>query len=343
MSSAQASSSSAAPPRYIDIGVNLLDSMYSGEYHGKSYHRRDLDAVLSRARKANVAAQIVTSGSLSESSKVLELCAQHDDLWATVGCHPTRTSEFDAHEGGSEAYLTALDDILARHSKRNGGKAIAIGECGLDYDRLHFSPKATQQPHFAAQLDLAIKHRLPLFLHSRASTDDFLEVVAPKLDELQSALSTGAPAPPTYPIERSHPSPAKRVGVVHSFTDSLSEMRKFLDSGFFIGVNGCSLKTDEQLATIRELPLDRLMLETDAPWCGMKASHASAKHKGEDWPAVKREKKDVAGNEDKLVKDRNEPCTIAQVAAVVAKLKGLEVGVVAEAAERNTRWLFGLE
>ncbi|PWN26913.1 hypothetical protein BDZ90DRAFT_221469 [Jaminaea rosea] len=341
-SSSSSSSSAPAPrppPAYIDIGANLLDGMYRGKYQGKKYHEPDLDAVLSRARKANVVAQIVTSGSLSESRQSISLCSQpgKEDLYCTVGCHPTRSKEVAKHPGGLKAYMAALDELLTEHSKHNGGRVVAVGECGLDYDRLFFSTEEEQKPVFEAQLDLAIKHRLPLFLHNRNSTNDFLAILEPRLEELKGMAAS--------------PTPAHRAGVVHSFTDSREEMDRFLSLGFYISVNGCSLKTEDQLTTIAACPLDRLMLETDAPWCSLKASHASAKHKGhygQDWKdiyepaAVKREKKDVAGNEGKMVKDRNEPCAIGQVSGVVARLKGADVRQLAEVCERNTRWVFGL-
>lgn len=176
--------------------------------------------------------------------------------------------------------------------------------------------------------------------------------------ELTSALSEGASTSPTLPghlteSEGSSPvSPALRVGVVHSFTGSLEEMQQLVSLGLFIGLNGCSLKTEENLAVVKAIPLSRLMLETDAPWCDLRPTHASAKYVKAALdgptreqlkalyspPTVKKEKHDP----EKMVKGRNEPCAIGQVAAVVAGVKGLDVAEVAAVAEKNTRWLFGL-
>lgn len=186
------------------------------------------------------------------------------------------------------------------------------------------------------------------------------------MQALASAVGGGsAEAPPALPdhlAAHAAASPALRVGCVHSFTGALEEMQELVELGLFIGINGCSLKTEENLAVVKALPLDRLMLETDAPWCDMRPTHASAAHLDQyrQKPdaksaqsssaapdsllqryapsAVKKEKHSM----EKMVKGRNEPCTIGQVALVVAAIKGLEVTEVAQAAERNTRWLFGL-
>jgi TatD DNase family protein len=215
-----------------------------------------------------------------------------------------------------------------------------------------------QKKYFDWQLSLAVKHRLPLFLHSRAAASDFISILQARMAELSSALSEGASAPPALPTHladsggNAQVSEALRVGVVHSFTGSLEEMQELVSLGLFIGVNGCSLKTEENLAVVKAIPLSRLMLETDAPWCDLRPTHASAKYvkAALDGPAgerlkalyspatVKKEKHDP----EKMVKGRNEPCAIGQVAAVVAGVKGLDVAEVAAVAERNTRWLFGL-
>ncbi|PWN23650.1 hypothetical protein BCV69DRAFT_264867 [Microstroma glucosiphilum] len=351
-------------PHFIDIGVNLSDSMFRGVYNGKTAHPDDLQRVLARARNAGVVKQIVTGGSLAESKEALEICEGEEDLLCTIGCHPTRSTEFDKHEEGPEAYLQALSQLIKEHSivtqgKGKGkGKAVAVGECGLDYDRLHFCPADVQKKYFDWQLSLAVKHRLPLFLHSRAAAADFISILQPRMTELSSALSEGASAPPALPAHlaasesSSSITEALRVGVVHSFTGSLEEMQELVSLGLFIGVNGCSLKTEENLAVVKAIPLSRLMLETDAPWCDLRPTHASAKHVaaaldgpvGERFkalyspPTVKKEKYDP----ERMVKGRNEPCAIGQVAAVVAGVKGLEIAEVAGIAERNTRWLFGL-
>jgi len=126
----------------------------------------------------------------------------------------------------------------------------------------------------------------------------------------------------------------------------VEEMRRLVELGLDIGVNGCSLKTEDNLAVVKEIPLERLQLETDGPWCEIRASHASArllKEGNSETPpempkAVKKEK----WSRECMVKGRNEPCTIGLVACVVARVKGIAVEEVVEAAWRNSVRMFGL-
>lgn len=125
---------------------------------------------------------------------------------------------------------------------RDAGLATAFGEFGLDYDRLYMSEKEPQLKYFEWQLDLAVELQMPLFLHSRAAADDFERLLRPRIVKLP------------------------KRGLVHSFTGTLEEMRRLVELGCDIGVNGCSLKTEENLQVVREIPLERLQIETDGPW-----------------------------------------------------------------------------
>lgn len=93
---------------HADIGANLLDSMYSGEYNGKQYHEADLRAVLERAWAAGVAKVIITAGTLAESRAALHLSRSDGRLFCTAGVHPTRCNEFEAHVGGGARYMEEL-------------------------------------------------------------------------------------------------------------------------------------------------------------------------------------------------------------------------------------------
>jgi TatD DNase family protein len=98
---------------------------------------------------------------------------------------------------------------------------------------------------------------------------------------------------------------------VHSFTGSGEEAQQLLElhPKIFIGINGCSLKTEDNCAAMASVPLQRLMIETDAPWCDLRATHASAKYVETRREALDRKKH----RRDRLVKARNEPCNIDQV------------------------------
>ena len=128
---------------------------------------------------------------------------------------------------------------------------VAIGECGLDYDRLHFSPKKDQLAAFPIHFRWAKKYDLPLYLHSRNCAEDFMTILKQNINQSGSIR-----------------------GVVHSFTGTKSEMRDIIDLGLFIGLNGCSLRTKENIEVVREIPLDRILLETDAPYCSISKTSA---------------------------------------------------------------------
>lgn len=147
---------------------------------------------------------------------------------------------FDEYPGGPSKMLEELR-TLALQSKENG-QAVAFGEIGLDYDRLFLSAKEPQLKYFEAQLDLAVEIQLPLFLHSRAASEDFEKLLGPRLAKLP------------------------KRGLVHSFTGTLEEMERMVALGLDIGVNGCSLKTEENLEVVKAIPLERLQIETDGPW-----------------------------------------------------------------------------
>jgi TatD DNase family protein len=200
---------------------------------------------------------------------------------------------------------------------RDAGLATAFGEIGLDYDRLFLTGKEQQLKYFESQLDLAVELQLPLFLHSRAAASDFERLLRPRLPNLP------------------------KRGLVHSFTGTLEEMQQLVDLGFDIGVNGCSLKTDENLDVVRQIPLERIQIETDGPWCEMRPSHASAKHTG-NAPSLPKAVKKEKWQKGLMVKGRNEPVTIPHVAYAVASIKGIGVEEVCEAAWNNSIRMFGL-
>ncbi|KAI0030200.1 Mg-dependent DNase [Vararia minispora EC-137] len=289
--------------------VNLTDPSFRGIYRGKRKHEDDIIDILERSRNAGVKSMIITGGSLHESEVALKL-AKECGLYATVGCHPTRSTEFDSFEGGPDAYYDALDKLIEA-SLSGTGRVVAVGECGLDYDRTHFAEPSVQRVYFRRQLSLAKKHHLPLFLHSRSAHGDFIRILREEGFGANGGTAVGGAG-----------------GVVHSFTGTIQEAKDYMEMGFCVGVNGCSLKTEENVAAVKSIHLDKIMLETDAPWCSMTTTHASKKHL-DGLPAglkhiyllqATQPERFVRG---KSVKGRNEPCTIGGVAWVVFKAMGL--------------------
>ncbi len=194
---------------------------------------------------------------------------------------------------------------------------MAFGEIGLDYDRLFLSPKEVQLKYFELQLDLAEELQLPLFLHSRACSEDFERIISARLDRLP------------------------KRGLVHSFTGTVQEMESLIRLGFDVGINGCSMKTEDNLTVVKAVPLSHLQIETDGPWCEIRASHASSRHL-QDGPAVPKAVKKEKWQKGMMVKGRNEPAAIVQVAHVIARVKGVSTAEVCEAAWRNSTEMFGL-
>ncbi|KAF5374930.1 hypothetical protein D9758_000453 [Tetrapyrgos nigripes] len=291
----------------------------------------DFEAMLERARAAGVKSMIITGGSLHESEVAVKMAQQYgeNNLFATVGCHPTRSAEFDKFRGGPEAYLKALDDLVASNLTGKG-RAVAIGECGLDYDRLHFAGPEIQKQHFRSQLSLAKKYHLPLFLHSRAAHADLVRILREEGFGENGGEGVGG-----------------KGGVVHSFTGTVEEVGELMDMGFHVSVNGCSLKTEENLAATKAIRPERIMLETDAPWCTMTSTHASKQHldnipdslKQLYLPESLKPERFVYG---KPIKGRNEPCSIGAVAWVCHSLNGVPLEKVTEKAWKNTVQVFGL-
>ena len=293
----------------VDIGANLTDPVYQGVYHKNKQHPPDLERVLERANQSGLSQLIITGGSLSESREALELASTSSMLYSTAGCHPTRCLEFEECKEGPAAYLAKLRELIL--GSRDCGKIVALGETGLDFDRLNFCPKEIQMKHFEPQVLLSVELGLPLFLHCRNAFSEFYDVM-----KRHSCSIYG--------------------GVVHSFTGALEEALAFTELGLYIGINGCSLKTEENLKVLSGIPLDKLMVETDSPWCEIRPTHASHKFVKTHFPAVKKEK----WSEGSLVKSRNEPCKITQVLEVIAYVKECSIDSVVEKTYDNTRKIF---
>jgi TatD DNase family protein len=332
------SESVSSSSKFIDIGANLLDERFTeGVYRGTFRHEPDFDAVVERAVKAGLRRILLTAGTLEESRRAVQAVRAFRTLhprihWScTVGVHPTRcqqefvdlkddaNADEDADAESSDRGERVLTELLQVALDGMSDRCVAaVGEIGLDYDRLEFSPKDVQQRYLVRQLQVLAKAtQLPLFLHNRAAHSDLHDILLQHQD--------------CWNVNTHRPG-----GVVHSFDDSWELAEQFMGLGLMIGINGCSLKTAENLEVVRRLPLDRVLLETDCPYCEIRPNHAGFRHVTTSFPA-KAEKKFEKGF---AVKNRQEPCHIVQVAEVVAGAKGLEVSDVAQACYENTLRVF---
>jgi TatD DNase family protein len=244
----------------------------------------DRDAVISRAEKAGVVQMIVTGASLDGSRKAIELArSRRRELFATAGVHPHHATELNAES------LSELEELAHRP------EVVAAGECGLDYFR-DFSPRPVQRQAFHRQLELAAKMGKPVFLHQRDAHEDFLAI----LREHRKTLVGG---------------------VTHCFTGNAHELTAYLDLGFAIGITGwiCDERRGAHLLPLmREIPADRLLLETDGPY--LLPRDLSPK------PASR----------------RNEPAYLPHITEVVARARGESVTALARSSTAATRKLFGL-
>jgi TatD DNase family protein len=295
--------------RFIDIAVNLTDDMYQGYYHGKKHHDTDIEVVLERASASGAEKIIITGTTLADSVKAIEMCKmyreqgvlapaagkpnrRYPDLYCTVGIHPTQCSDFQGDEENISEAAAEHNSLIIEQLRRviaDGLLAkcvVAVGEIGLDFDRLEFCPKTKQMVGFREQLQLAKEFDLPVFFHNRNSTADFVTVLEGFLKE--TGYYTVPSDSSVVTVRSGYRGKCRSVGVVHSFTGTDEELAMVLGVGsgagsgtsaaqpaLYVGINGCSLKTTEGLEAVRGIPLHRLLLETDAPWCGVKNTHAS--------------------------------------------------------------------
>jgi TatD DNase family protein len=235
------------------------------------------DEVVTAAAAQGVNRLICVGCDLADSQLVVEFVAERRNCWASVGIHP-HEAERELH-GETLAHLAALADKP---------KVVAIGECGLDFHYNH-SPRAAQLKILEFQLELALAAELPLIFHVREAFDDFW----PVLDNYKDVR-----------------------GVLHSYTDSAANLAEALERGLLIGVNGIATFTNNpaQTEVYRSIPLERLLLETDAPFLAPKP------HRGKV----------------------NEPKQIAVIADFLADLRGEDREELARATTANARRLFGI-
>lgn len=234
-------------------------------------------SIIDAANSVGVKRLICVGCDAADSRLAADFAAQHEGCWASIGIHP--------HE--AKDYVDGESELVKFAELATQPKVVAVGECGLDYYYNH-SPKADQERILRYQIELAIKHNLPIIFHVREAFDDFWQIFE------------------SYEGIR---------GVLHSFTDSMANMEKAVKKGLFVGVNGIATfaKGPGQLAVYKAIPLDHLLLETDAPFL------APVPHRGKT----------------------NEPRYIPDIAQFLAELRGEKENDIARATTQNALKLFG--
>jgi TatD DNase family protein len=243
---------------------------------------QDRDAVVAAARAAGVHHMVITGSTLASTRAAIELArADPRTFRATAGIHPHHAREFHTHE---------IEELRGLMRAPEVG---AAGECGLDFFR-NFSPHADQERVFRAQLELAVELRRPVFLHQRDAHDAFVGILGDYLPRLPG-------------------------GVAHCFTGEERELRAYLAMGLSIGVTGwiCDERRGQHLRElVRLVPLDRLMLETDAPYLLPRDLQPKPQSR------------------------RNEPRYLPHILATVAACRREDAAAIAEATTRNALAFF---
>lgn len=186
--------------------------------------------VVSSALDKGVTRMLCVGTDLNDSRLAANFVQSHENCWATIGLHP--------HE--SAIYASNNEDLQQFAKLVTRPKVVAIGETGLDY-YYNYSPKHEQQKILRFQIELALEHNLPLIFHIREAFSDFWKI----FDEYENL-----------------------TGVVHSFSASRKELDEVLSRGLYVGLNGIMTFTGrtEQLEAAKQIPLQKLLLETDAPY-----------------------------------------------------------------------------
>lgn len=266
----------------IDIGANFT--------HKSLKH--NLSQILDRASKAQVSHVIITGTSLQGSREAIDISEKYNQqqqavkLYSTVGIHP-----HDATRHSKYNYREQLVDLLKRHKH-----IVAVGECGLDYDR-NFSLHEDQKSVFDTQLQLACEFNLPLFMHERSASNEMLSILEKYSQH-----------------DNFH-------GVVHCFTNgSLDVLRQYLSLNLYIGITGwvCDERRGKDLAKlIPHIPLDRLLIETDAPFL-------LPRNMPRPWPS------------------QNEPSCLPYVVKKLAECYSTSTDEIAKCTTENAKKLFKL-
>lgn len=235
----------------------------------------DQELVLESAKRAGVTKLICVGTSENDSKEAVEFASKHQNVWASVGLHP--------HDAklGDEAF-SKLGKLVKQP------KVVAIGECGLDFFYNNSSP-LDQERALRFQIELALDNNLPLIFHVRNAFKEF------------------------WPIFDSY---SGLKGVIHSFSASKKELDQVLERNLYVSLNGIMTftKKDDQLQAAKEVPLDRLLLETDAPYLT---------------PAPLRGK-------------INEPKNVVLVAEFLSRLRQETLEDIALASTKNSEHLFNI-
>lgn len=242
--------------------------------------RFDLDReyIIENLQKNGIELVVNIGADIHSSKASVELANRYENIYAVVGVHPHAAKEMD------ENSLAEIEK-LAKNKK-----VLAIGEIGLDY---HYdnSPRDIQRKRFREQIGLAKKLDLPIVVHSREADEDLLHILKEESQGLRA--------------------------IIHCFSSDRAQLKEYLELGFYIAIGGpvTFKKTDELKEVAKLVPIDRLLLETDAPYL------APTPYRGK----------------------RNEPIFVKQTAKLIAELRGMTLEDLSLQTNRNTKKIFNID
>lgn len=241
----------------------------------------EIQAIIARAQERQVTKLITIGSSLQESINSVQIAKQFPHVSASIGLHPNDCTQ---------TWHTDWKQLTDLYTTTPTGLIVAVGECGIDkhYPGYHLQ---RQYDAFKAQIEFALEHKLPLVIHTRDAADETLGCLQPYAS---SGLS----------------------GVIHCFSESLAWAYDALKMGFVIGIGGAITypKNNELRKTIATLPLDQIILETDAPFLPIQAMRGK----------------------------KNEPQYIADIAAYIADLRSISLQELAVTTSSTAHRIFGL-
>ena len=301
---------------FIDIAFNPTDSQIE----------RNINQIMSDCKNYMIM-PIFIGLDFDSSLKCLSLCEKFNTC-CYLGFHPCYINKFEENR----SYCCGIDDETSSiHTNNNEStskyqdtlvhineqlsnacdsiekllnefdfsnpRVIGIGECGLDYFRSE--NRLLQQKIFASHLNLDTN--MPYFFHCRNSHNDFIKLIKDfNFKNQKNAIR----------------------GVVHSFDGTLEEANKILEEGLYIGINGCSLKTKENIEVVKQIPIERILLETDSPYCLIRKSYAASEY-------------------SKPIKAKiNTPMNVVQIAEILSLLKGISIEEIERIVFENTVTVF---
>lgn len=299
----------------VDFDANLLHEQLVD----------DIDYHILQAQDHDVNHFVVPGSTLEDSKLAIELSAARpkDQIIATAGVHPYHVNEMECNEEAVQKLEQLLGITYEATDKKEGVDIVvsevegnvckAVGECGLDYSK-GFPEKELQLPWFHAQISLALKYSLPLFLHVRDAREDFVEIIG------------------QYGFSQSSPPPVK--GCVHCFTGDVDELQQYVNMGFYIGLTGYIItanmkdtpsETTPEISKLKEwldiIPEDKLVIETDAPYMGFKGCRSiESKRKNQKYPNI--------------------PAALTQICQIIADAKGVSYDEIATSTTNNALEFF---